>query len=275
MTLRQDHLKLNALCNFIAEKKSMAIAFSGGVDSTFLAYVAHEILGNQMLAITVNAPYVATWEIDEAVEWTTQLKVPHMFLEVGIDVSILNNPADRCYLCKKVIFSRIQNIALEHGFSVVADGSNADDVLDYRPGMKALSELKIESPLMACNITKDEIRQWSKALGLSTWDKPPYACLLTRLPYGTQIETSDLRQIEAAESFMFSKGFKAVRVRKHGDLARVEIAKSKLSEALDVALMREISMALKALGFQYVTLDLEGYETGSFNKAILKGGAHE
>lgn len=269
-TLRKEYEKLDKLCQAIESMGEMVVAFSGGVDSTFLIKVAQDLLKEKAVALTVNAPYIAKWEIEEAKALTSNLGINHEFIYAEIDDSIAFNPENRCYLCKKKIFSEIKAFASARGFSVVCDGSNADDLGDYRPGMRALKELDIRSPLMENGITKEEIRHWSKLLNLETWDKPPYACLLTRLPYGTKVEAEALEMIEAAESYMIEKGFRAVRVRKHEDMARIELDFSLSSHLLSFDTFREISKALKGMGFKYVTLDLEGYTMGSFNRGLLK-----
>lgn len=267
--LRRTDEKFERLCQKIVSYEKMVVAFSGGVDSTFLIKVATELVGDSAIALTVRSPYIANWEIEEAKDLSKQHGFSHHFIEVGIPDVIANNPTDRCYLCKGKIFSTIKAYAMQQEIDVVADGTNADDTKDYRPGMKALAELEIKSPLMECNITKDEIRAWSKQLGLETWDKPPYACLLTRLPYGTAIDVVDLRMIEASEAYLIKKGIRAVRVRKQGGLARIEIEKSELHKIFDVGLMGEIALYLKEIGFEQVTLDLEGYVMGSFNKSVV------
>ncbi len=267
--LRTQFPKFDSLCNKIESYKKLAVAFSGGVDSTFLIKVASDVLGQNALAITVNSPYIANWEIEEAKELTDRYGIKHLFIEVGIPEEITNNPKDRCYLCKGKVFSTIKANAKQMGISIVADGSNADDTKDYRPGMRALSELDIQSPLLECDITKDEIRQWSKMLALETWDKPPYACLLTRLPYGTMVDMEDLRKIEAAEAYLIGRGIRAVRVRKHEGIARIEIEKNELPKIFDVTIMSEIAAELKRIGFEHVTVDLEGYTMGSFNKGVV------
>lgn len=267
--LRASNEKFESLCQEILSYGKLVVAFSGGVDSTFLIKVSTMLLGESASALTVRSPYIATWEIEEAVALSEEHGFKHHIMEVGMPAVIADNPTDRCYLCKGEIFSTIKSYAATLGVSIVADGSNADDTKDYRPGMKALSELDIKSPLMICGITKAEIREWSKQLGLETWDKPPYACLLTRLPYGTIIEDSDLRMIESAEAFLIQKGIRAVRVRKQGGLARIEIEKSELHKVFNVEIMKEISTHLKSYGFEQVTLDLEGYVMGSFNKGVV------
>ena len=269
--LRIENPKLDQLCASVEKLEKIAVAFSGGVDSTFLIKIAKECLGDSAIAVTVNAPYIAKWEIDEAKELTSSLDVRHHFIELGISDEVLDNPEDRCYKCKKIVFSKIIEFATSEGFPTVADGSNADDKKDYRPGMKALDELAVKSPLLENDITKEEIRLWSKALGLETWDKPPYACLLTRLPYNTIVDFKSLEMIERAEKTIIDLGIRAIRVRKHDDIARLEIDKEEMHKILNLELMSEIAEALKTIGFEYVTLDLGGYTMGSFNRSIEKG----
>lgn len=273
--LRHKDEKFDALCNQIVSFGKVAIAFSGGVDSTFLAAVAKRYLGHDAVAITVNAPYIADWEIDEALELTKTIGIRHEFIDLEIEPVIENNPEDRCYLCKNLVFSHIKTQALEMNIEIVVDGSNADDLSDYRPGMRALQELSIISPLLENGITKSEIRAWSKELGLSTWDKPAYACLLTRIPYHTKIDRNALKMIELSEKILHDMNIRGVRVRKHGMIARIEINRDEMHKILDLSKMALISEKLKSLGFEHVTLDLSGYVMGSFNKNILRGGTNE
>lgn len=272
-SLRASEEKFARLCDQIEGYGKLAVAYSGGVDSTFLLKVAEAILGNQAIAITARSSYIAMREIEEAQELAKKNQFNMQIIDFNLSDEIANNPQDRCYLCKKAIFSEIKANAQKQGVSVVADGSNADDIRDYRPGMRALKELDIKSPLMDAGITKAEIRKWSRILSLETWDKPAYACLLTRLPYDVPILEQDLRMIENAESFIMDKGFKAIRVRKHGDVARIEVEMANMNDFLNIALMKEISQYLKSIGFSYVTLDLEGYQMGSFNKGVAKHDA--
>ncbi|WP_407646429.1 ATP-dependent sacrificial sulfur transferase LarE [Fusibacter ferrireducens] len=267
--LRKNDPKFEMLCKYLEEKPSIVVAFSGGVDSTFLVAVA-SVVSRRVMALTVRSPYIATWEIDEAVDLTKVLKLEHRILEAEIPETIKYNPSDRCYLCKHEIFSKIKVIAEREKYDVVCDGSNFDDLGDYRPGMRALKELEIESPLLNCQVTKAEIRAWSKKLELETWDKPPYACLLTRIPYDTLVEPEALKMIEKSEAFVIGLGIRAIRVRKHGDLARVEVDEKEMHKMLKPEIMSQISETLKSFGFNYVTLDLSGYKMGSFNDTLEK-----
>lgn len=258
------------LIDYIKELKSVVVAFSGGVDSTFLAHACKEALGDQALAVTIESPYIPKWEIQEAKDLAEKIGIRHMVMPASIDPSIKNNPGDRCYLCKRVVFSKIIDVAKEEGFSVIVDGSNFDDTKDYRPGMRALKELDVISPLLVCEWTKDMIRSSSKSVGLETHDKPAYACLLTRIPYDTVIKEAELVRIEKSEVYMMSLGFRAVRVRSHGDLARIEVARDKRKDLFDEDLLDKISDQLKSYGYKYVAIEAAGYSMGSFNKQIGK-----
>ena len=260
--------ELLRLKEHIAEFGKVAVAFSGGVDSTYLAYAAYEALGDKAVAITVDSPYIPRWEIDEAKELAQRIGIEHRIVQGSIHPSVENNPADRCYLCKKVVFSKILDEAKAFGAKVVMDGSNADDTKDYRPGMRALKELSVESPLLNMGWTKAMIRQGSKEAGLETHDKPAYACLLTRIPYDTQITEEELERIEKAEVYMMSLGFRAVRVRSHGDLARIEVARDRRKDLFDEDLLDKISEQLKSFGYRYVAIEAAGYAMGSFNRQI-------
>jgi uncharacterized protein len=249
-----------------------AIAFSGGVDSTFLLASAVEALGKEnVLAITAVSPYIPQWEIDEAIAYAHQLGVNHVKLEMGIDDTIRSNPEDRCYWCKKSIFNQIILKAKSLGFERVMDGTNFDDLDDYRPGLKALKELDIVSPLMECEITKNQIREWSKAKRLPTWNKPAYACLLTRIPHGTTVTVEAIRQIEAAENILFEMGLYQIRVRSHGDLARIELGEKEWQHVIKHHLFSDIHQRIQETGYNYVTLDLGGYKMGSFNPTNRRG----
>lgn len=256
------------LINYLQGLNKVVLAFSGGVDSTFLLKAAKDALGENVKAITIRSPYIPKWEIAEAQELVKEIGVTHQIIEAPIIDEIQNNPENRCYLCKTAIFKTIKSVAHEQGYHYVIDGSNFDDTGDYRPGLKALGELNIKSPLLECQLTKQEIRSLSKELGLNTWSKPAYACLLTRIPYGQELKAEDFEKIENAEKYMMDRGFRAVRVRCHGNLARIEVAKDDRKKLFDENLLEEISRKLKEFGFKYVSLDLEGYRVGSFNETM-------
>lgn len=260
--------KYNELIIYLKSLGKVVLAFSGGVDSTFLLRVAKEALGDNVKAVTIMSPYIPKWEISEAKELVKELGVDHEIIEAPIIDSIKYNPEDRCYLCKTAVFSMITAVAKEQGYNCVIDGTNFDDISDYRPGLRALKELEVKSPMLECKLTKAEIRGFSKELGLNTWDKPAYACLLTRIPYGDELKVEAFEKIEKAERFMMSIGFRAVRVRCHGDLARVEVNRNDRSKLFDEELLDTIAAKIKECGFKYVTLDLQGYRVGSFNETI-------
>jgi uncharacterized protein len=259
------------LIEYLQGLGKVMVAFSGGVDSTFLLKAAREALGDQVKAVTILSPYIPQWEIAQAKELADELAVAYDVIRVPMLEEIKHNPLDRCYLCKKAVFGRIKELAAREGYNYVIDGTNYDDIGDYRPGLKALSELGIKSPLLECNITKAQIRRFSQELALPTWDKPPYACLLTRIPYGCELKEEDFRKIENAEGYLMKLGFQGVRVRMHGELARIEMAKSDMEDLFADKLSEQIVGKLQEFGFHYVTLDLQGYRTGSFNENLPSG----
>lgn len=265
-----DSKKYINLINYLKDMKKVILAFSGGVDSTFLLKVSKETLGNNIKAITIQSPYIPKWEIEEAKHLASKLGIEHEIIEVPIINEIKKNPKDRCYLCKKAVFDIIKSKAEEQEYNYVIDGTNFDDIGDYRPGLKALKELNIRSPLLECKLTKEEIRDLSKKLGLDTWNKPSYACLLTRIPYGDELKVEDFIKIEAAEKYMMKIGFRAVRVRCHGNLARIEVEPADREKLFHNTILDNISKEFKKVGFKYVTLDLEGYRMGSFNETLSK-----
>lgn len=260
--------KYKELIKYLKSLGKVVLAFSGGVDSTFLLKASKEALGDNVKAVTILSPYIPKWEIEEAKELVKELGVKHEIIEAPIIDSIKFNPEDRCYLCKTAVFNMILSIAKEQGYNYVIDGTNFDDTKDYRPGLRALKELDVKSPLLECKLTKAEIRAFSKELNLNTWDKPPYACLLTRIPYGNELREEDFIKIENAEKYMMSIGFRAIRVRCHGDLARIEVSRSDRSKLFNEELLDTIASKIKECGFKYVTLDLQGYRVGSFNETL-------
>lgn len=264
------HEKYNELTNYLQTMGSVVLAFSGGVDSTFLLKVAYTVLGENMKAVTIHSPYIPGWEIEEAKTLVKEIGARHEMIEVPMLDSIKQNPENRCYICKKAVFGRIREIAEQGEYHYVIDGTNFDDTGDYRPGLQALKELAIKSPLLECKLTKQDIRRLSRELGLPTWDKPPYACLLTRIPYGNELKMADFAKIEQAEIYMMSQGFRAIRVRCHGNLARIEVNRSDRDKLFNEELLDTIAKKFKQLGFQYVTTDVEGYRTGSLNETLTR-----
>ena len=250
--------------------RSILIAYSGGVDSTFLLKIAREELGNKVTAVTVKSEIHHLSEITVAKKMAQQFKAKHLFIDIDIlsNKEFINNPKKRCYICKKEIFSRISEMAKELNLNFVADGSNYDDLDDYRPGMKAVRELRIRSPLKEAILTKDDIRLLSKEMGLPTWDKPSNSCLATRIPYRDKITLEKLKRVEKAEGFFRDLGIKQVRVRCHNKLAKIEVGEKDLLFLMEEDLRKKIISKLKQLGFIYITLDLQGYRTGSMNEEL-------
>lgn len=257
--LINDHTGYQALYERLRQFGSLAVAFSGGVDSTFLLKAASDALAGKVLALTVSAPYIPQWEIKEASELASMMQVPHLIIPVEILPALSNNPPERCYICKKALFGRLIEEAQKQGYQHIADGTNADDVYDFRPGRKALKELNVHSPLLEAGLGKEEIRKLSAILGLPTAGKPAYACLLTRIPHNTRVTEDALRIIEEAERYLHSAGFPDVRVRHHGDIARIEVPQHIMPRLVSSAQLAKITAHLKYLGYRYVTLDLEGY----------------
>ncbi len=266
--------KFENLKNIILSSEKAAVAFSGGVDSSFLAKFCYDLLRENSAAITIASPMMPAGEIEEAKEIAHLIGIDHYIIEDNsIDEEIASNSSKRCYYCKKMEFSKIKQKASELGINNVFDGSNMDDLSDYRPGLKALQEVGIVSPLREIGLTKTEIRELSKKLGLKTWDKPAYACLASRIPYGEKITKEKLELIDKAEAYLKNLGFRQYRVRYHGTIARIEIAAQERKKMFDENLMDNISRVFKAFGFIYVALELEGYQTGSLNRTLEKGRA--
>jgi pyridinium-3,5-biscarboxylic acid mononucleotide sulfurtransferase len=249
---------------------SVIIAFSGGADSAYLAYIANKELGKRALAATGDSASYPTFQRELADQLTKQFGLTHEMIltDEFNDLNYTSNPPNRCYYCKSELYSRLVQLAVERGFAVVCDGTNADDVGDYRPGREAAKEMGVVSPLLECGLTKSDIRELSRRAGLPTWNEPASACLSSRVPYGQVVTIQKLSMIDTAEMALKQLGFRHVRVRHHGDVARIEIAEQEMPRALDPAMARRMSAALKALGFKYVALDLEGYRTGSLNEAL-------
>lgn len=264
------YTKLEQLKANLRDMGSVAVAFSSGVDSTFLLKVAHDVLGEQSIAVTASASFFPAREREEAEHFCKEHGIRQFFCDIhGLEIAgFRENPPNRCYLCKRALFEKFLEIASTQGIAVVAEGSNVDDEGDYRPGLKAVRELGIRSPLRAAGLTKAEIRRLSQEMGLPTWDKPSFACLASRFVYGESITEEKLLMVEQAEQLLQTLGFHQFRVRIHGRLARIEVLPEDLSRMLEKNTRQLIHTSLKALGFTYITLDLAGYRTGSMNETI-------
>jgi uncharacterized protein len=266
--MENRYLKSSKLDTILKDLNSFVVAFSGGVDSTFLLHRAHKVRKSAIVAITIRTPYIPSREIDEAAELTRSFGIKHKIIDIPFPEMIRNNPIDRCYLCKKAIFTDLLSFAKKNNYQYVIDGTNADDTGDFRPGIKALNELGIRSPLLEAGLTKKDIRELSREEDLDIWDKPAMACLLTRIPYDTEISQGTLQLVEEAENMLFELGYPGTRVRIHGDLARIECLPGYIEKIIHNPDKEHIISDLKKIGFRYVSLDLEGYRTGSSNPDI-------
>ena len=265
--LYEKQAKLKALFHSYGK---IAVAFSGGVDSTFLLQTAHDTLGDGVLAVTAAPVFVPPRELQEAKDFCLlhgirQIVIPANRLDIE---SVRHNPPDRCYYCKREIFGNILSIAEENDIPFVAEGSNTDDMGDYRPGMRAIRELEVLSPLLDAGLGKSDIRALSKELELPTWDKPSFACLASRFVYGETITEEKLSMVDKAEQLLLDLGFHQVRVRIHGNIARIEVLPEEFGKIIDDRVRINVNKTLHILGFSYITMDLGGYRTGSMNETL-------
>ena len=263
--------KLAQLKHLLACYDKVAVAFSGGVDSAFLLAIAADVLGtDRLLALTAVAPLFPTQETDDSAALAKSLGVRQVLVNCNpLELEeVADNPPLRCYHCKRHLFAKLREQALTLGFVELLDGSNLDDLEDYRPGRKALEELGIASPLLDAQLTKADIRMLSRQAGLATADKPSLACLASRFPYGTRITLEQLQQVERCEEFLRQRGFRTFRVRHHGDTARIEVHLDEMPGIMKDGLRADLIAEFKAAGFTYVALDLQGYRTGSLNENL-------
>jgi len=265
-----QYQKQEQLRRDLAATGGLVVAFSGGVDSSYLLKVAHDVLGDRVLAVTARSSTYPEREYREATAFCARFGIPHRTVvseELEVE-GFADNPPDRCYLCKRELFTKLAAVAGEAGATRVAEGSNADDVSDYRPGLRAVAELDVLSPLRTAGLTKAEIRALSKEHGLPTWDKPAYACLSSRFPYGERITPEKLRQVDGAEQYLLDRGFRQIRVRHHGDVARIELGPDEIVRFVTEGHGAPVLARFRELGFKYAALDVAGYRTGSMNDTL-------
>lgn len=262
--------KEKSLVGMLKELGELAVAFSGGVDSSYLVYIAHKVLGDRAVAVTALSPTYPQHVRDDAEEIARIVGIRHIFIESNeLEIpGFAKNPTDRCYFCKKELFEEVAKAVKPLGISMIADGSNADDTGDYRPGMKAACELGVRSPLMEVGMTKEDIRECSRRAGLPSAEKPAFACLASRFPYGDEITEEKLNAVESVEAFLRSSGFRVIRVRHHGDVARIELGEDEIARLLEPELRADVGRVVKEAGFLYAALDLKGYRTGSMNEGL-------
>jgi len=265
--------KLDRLKNILTEMVKVLVAFSGGVDSSFLLKIARDVLGENVLAVIASSETYPEKEREEAIRLAKELNVRFEVIQTKEleNPDFFHNPPERCYFCKKELFTYLKEIADAQGIPYVLDGANYEDTSDFRPGVKAASELGVRSPLKEVGLVKSEIRQLSRLLDLPTWNKPSMACLSSRFPYYTDIEPDSLKQVARAEEYLKEKGFTQVRVRHHGQIARIEVELSEFQKIFDEKTRKEMIQYFKKLGYIYITLDLAGFRSGSMNEPLKIG----
>jgi len=270
--MQKPSQKLKKLQENLKGMESVLITFSGGVDSTFLLKVTHDVLNDKVMAATFSSPIHFSYELKEARKIAHRLGVKHIISHAREceNEDFIKNTADRCYFCKKELFKELKKIARKNNLRLVIDGSNYDDFRSFRPGKKALRELGIRSPLAEVGLRKEEIREISKELGLPTWNRPSQTCLVTRIPYGERITKKRLERIEKGEEFLKGLGLKEVRLRDYGDMARIEVSPKEIRILVKKDIRKKVINRLKKLGYTYISLDLEGYRSGNMDEALRK-----
>ncbi len=266
----QTDEKLGRLRSILKEMAGVVVGYSGGCDSTLLAAVGREILGDRMICVLASSETYPGSEVEEALETAQRLGIAVMRIETDElkDEAFAANTPEHCYFCKRELFSRLVAIGKERGIAWVADGSNVDDLDDYRPGGRAAAEFGIRSPLREAGLAKQEIRELSRRMGLPTWDKPAFACLASRIPYGTRIEPAILKRLDEAERFLKDLGFRQVRVRHHGTVARIEVEPAEIARLASPEIRRQVAQKFLELHYLYTALDLDGYRMGSMNAVL-------
>jgi uncharacterized protein len=262
--------KVEQLKSNLAQSDGLLVAFSAGVDSTFLLKIAHMVLGDQATALTATSPTVPPGELDAAKAFTAVLGCRHVIIDSHEmeNPSFAQNPANRCFFCKDELYRICQDQARRLGIKTIVDGTNLDDLKDHRPGLQAADALGIRHPLVEAEMTKDDIRRFSRELGLPTWDKPSSPCLSSRFPYGTEITLKKLKKVGACELYLKELGFREFRVRYHDDLARIEVAPGELHRLVEEDTREAVVRRFKQVGFNYISLDLQGFRSGSLNEAL-------
>jgi pyridinium-3,5-biscarboxylic acid mononucleotide sulfurtransferase len=263
--------KLDRLRAIFAPMPSVMVAFSGGVDSTFVLKVAHDTIGERVIALTTTSPTMPDEDRDTAIRMAAEIGARHLVIDSNeLEIpGYAANPINRCYLCKTNLFEVCEARATALGIGEIVDGLNLDDLHDYRPGMKAAAERRVRHPLVEAELSKPEIRELSRSLGLRTWDRPASPCLSSRFPYGTEITPEGLRKVAEGEKLLHALGFRVARVRYHGDVARIELERDQIARVFEPEIRDTVERELKRIGFRFVTIDLKGFRSGSLNEGIV------